>query len=607
MSKLIPFNFVTNYSAMKRYLLPLFIFVLIAGNVLGQDARFSQIWAFPTMLNPALSGKFDGKIRTSAGYSYQNTDVGTVTHQFGLVDQKFLGKGQNKDNYFGAALSYYQYGTNAVTPITGRFVALSGAYHMNITPDGVHSMGLGTQLAIANGVYRKVRETFQYDKEISGGGFRYTNVEYAALGSAVASGENKKTYLDWNAGAYYKYSGDNITFEAGLGAYHFLHPKNSVAKIDPESKLRARFTFHTSMNIALSDEKSILVQNIYWKEGLYWASTALDANNLITNWAGFEYQTNPSKDKFYANYGLYTRSFKTYMPYISLFSPNGLNLRFSIESPINAKKFEVYTAKRVEVGIGYTFQRTKNTKRIRAYVNTSRLSEREAREKEERDAEARAMASSQYTPPSFQQNQGGMMSAANQFDMDGDGISNNLDRCPTQFGTLANSGCPFADADGDGVLDHVDACPLVPGSPRNGGCPEDNVVNTKQIKPTTPDPLEEQMGKDTLRYNIYFETGKYTLSNNSFDILNKVVHLLKSNEDYRCVLTGHTDIEGISKNNILLSQTRATVAQKYLMSYGVDDKRVQIKYYGDTQPVPIFGKDYEWMNRRVEVVLIKLK
>ena len=44
-------------------------------------------------------------------------------------------------------------------------------------------------------------------------------------------------------------------------------------------------------------------------------------------------------------------------------------------------------------------------------------------------------------------------------DSDGDGVADNLDKCPDVAGDPRNAGCPFTDSDGDGVADKDDKCP----------------------------------------------------------------------------------------------------------------------------------------------------
>ena len=58
---------------------------------------------------------------------------------------------------------------------------------------------------------------------------------------------------------------------------------------------------------------------------------------------------------------------------------------------------------------------------------------------------------------------------ADQKDSDGDGVADQLDKCPTEMGTAATNGCP--DTDGDSVPDNEDKCPGVAGTSKLIGCP----------------------------------------------------------------------------------------------------------------------------------------
>jgi len=58
-------------------------------------------------------------------------------------------------------------------------------------------------------------------------------------------------------------------------------------------------------------------------------------------------------------------------------------------------------------------------------------------------------------------------------DSDGDGVTDNIDRCANVKGSVECEGCPCPsnDTDGDGVLNIVDKCPTQAGPSRNFGCP----------------------------------------------------------------------------------------------------------------------------------------
>src|SRR6185437_751734 len=61
----------------------------------------------------------------------------------------------------------------------------------------------------------------------------------------------------------------------------------------------------------------------------------------------------------------------------------------------------------------------------------------------------------------------------NDFDSDGDGVPDRLDKCPgTPSGVKVDAnGCPL-DTDGDGIPDYLDKCPDVKGTAAYNGCPE---------------------------------------------------------------------------------------------------------------------------------------
>ena len=80
-------------------------------------------------------------------------------------------------------------------------------------------------------------------------------------------------------------------------------------------------------------------------------------------------------------------------------------------------------------------------------------------------------------------------------DNDRDGILDRDDQCPNEPGPLENHGCPWPDRDKDGILDKDDACPDVPGPVENHGCPwedrdKDGVLDRDDECPDLPGPKE---------------------------------------------------------------------------------------------------------------------
>jgi outer membrane protein OmpA-like peptidoglycan-associated protein len=82
-------------------------------------------------------------------------------------------------------------------------------------------------------------------------------------------------------------------------------------------------------------------------------------------------------------------------------------------------------------------------------------------------------------------------------DEDHDGVRNSVDRCPSEPGDIARSGCSAKDTDADGIEDSLDGCPLEPGPAARQGCPvqdqdKDDVPDDSDSCPTAPGPAENR-------------------------------------------------------------------------------------------------------------------
>lgn len=97
-------------------------------------------------------------------------------------------------------------------------------------------------------------------------------------------------------------------------------------------------------------------------------------------------------------------------------------------------------------------------------------------------------SSSQQVARDDRDEEPGILSRVLGNDSDGDGILNDVDKCPNdpedRDGFQDEDGCPEPDNDGDGILDVNDKCPNQPeninGFEDEDGCPETNVNRAKQ-------------------------------------------------------------------------------------------------------------------------------
>jgi OOP family OmpA-OmpF porin len=117
-------------------------------------------------------------------------------------------------------------------------------------------------------------------------------------------------------------------------------------------------------------------------------------------------------------------------------------------------------------------------------------------------------------------------------------------------------------------------------------------------------PIEE--GQIVRLNNIFFATGKSTLSNQSFPELNRIAITMTDNKTLAIELGGHTDNVGADDFNMKLSQERADSVREYLIGKGIEPDRVASKGYGETAPVAKNDTpEGQQLNRRVEFKILK--
>lgn len=245
-------------------------------------------------------------------------------------------------------------------------------------------------------------------------------------------------------------------------------------------------------------------------------------------------------------------------------------------------------------------------------------------------------------------------------DRDNDGIRDDIDKCPDVAGLLSNEGCPLKDRDKDGIVDEKDPCPDEYGEIANFGCPPgklppgfdpnkfngypdeyntanddpnrrnadgrrnkrfpnakpgdrdgDGIPDEKDPCPNTPGengagcpdiPIEARNAIDFAIRNVYFDTDKAEIKEESFDYLNRLAEWMLAHEEYNIDMQGHTDKRNSTEYNEVLSKNRVNNAKSYLMSKGIESYRVKISWFGEARPVTTGDNEAAYRkNRRVEM------
>jgi outer membrane protein OmpA-like peptidoglycan-associated protein len=181
-------------------------------------------------------------------------------------------------------------------------------------------------------------------------------------------------------------------------------------------------------------------------------------------------------------------------------------------------------------------------------------------------------------------------------DSDGDGVFDGLDQCEgTPKGCTVNpNGCP-SDADQDGICDGLDRCPDTPATARVDakGCPI--IVSEKETEMLETGMIRLQ--------NVNFDTGKATIKEESYPVLDEVGTILLKWPELRIEIGGHTDSRGSDAFNQKLSEERAQSVLAYVTQKFPDLKADQFTAvgYGESKPlVPNTSALNMAKNRRVE-------
>jgi outer membrane protein OmpA-like peptidoglycan-associated protein len=131
-----------------------------------------------------------------------------------------------------------------------------------------------------------------------------------------------------------------------------------------------------------------------------------------------------------------------------------------------------------------------------------------------------------------------------------------------------------------------------------GGCPHWERGVQEQI---TKELLE--FGKTRL-YGINFDVDSDIIRDESKPTLDKIIAMLRSESSMNLIIEGHTDSDGPTDKNQILSEKRAESVKSYLVSGGIPSTRLFTKGYGESTPVApnttVAGKA---QNRRVELVV----
>jgi outer membrane protein OmpA-like peptidoglycan-associated protein len=115
--------------------------------------------------------------------------------------------------------------------------------------------------------------------------------------------------------------------------------------------------------------------------------------------------------------------------------------------------------------------------------------------------------------------------------------------------------------------------------------------------------------KFTFSSEILFPTNSSYLNESSTKNIAEVAKVIAQKDKSQDILVeGHSDKTGTSEYNLWLSEKRAVSVKNYLVTLGIEGKRIKTAGLGDTNPIADNKtKEGRLTNRRVEITLLTAK
>lgn len=242
------------------FLLTACLLVGLQFTVNAQDPHFSQFYAAPVQMNPAMTGVFPGSFRLIANYRTQNYAVlGNQSYRTIAASADMRSRSGRDDSFgLGIAALNDQVGESNFTRSKA---VLSAAYHKNLGGGRYRS---GDQYLIGGAQLGVGQWTFDFNNLWFTEQFEITNAGEAFVNFAASNGETNLNametdlFIEFNAGLlYYNVIDDDNSFYLG-GAMHHLTEPNVTFLNDASEKLYRRYVGQIGGQFSLNREVSLL-------------------------------------------------------------------------------------------------------------------------------------------------------------------------------------------------------------------------------------------------------------------------------------------------------------------------------------------------------------
>ncbi len=246
-----------------------------SNNLLAQDQHFTQFYASPLTLNPALAGSFSGTYRMSLIYrdQWRSALVNPFSTYSAAIDYRtpLRFKKRVLKDHIGVGVLFY----NDRVPEVGFYhnqINLVGAYHKSLNHRKNEFLTLGIQWGFNQ---RNINyENLSFNDEFNG-------TDGYTLPGRETLPQNNFAFTDLAAGINYTYAPDrSIGFYAGAAMHHISEPQLSFyqfeenPQFDVDNRLYRKYTAHVGLKIPMGERVQMLPRALVYSQGPHMAVNA---------------------------------------------------------------------------------------------------------------------------------------------------------------------------------------------------------------------------------------------------------------------------------------------------------------------------------------------
>jgi len=253
-------HFLLFIDAKSRVIVLLLLAALIFPSLKGQDLHYSQFYNAPLVINPGLTGVFNGDQRVTLSFRDQGRSLPIPYLSFtAAYDQKVYPK--KSDKGFWGIGGFFNYDKQGDSQLQLLNLNLTGSYSRILNENNI--ITIGGMLGYANRGFDPEALTWDTNWDTS------TNSFNGALGSGENFSFESFNFIETALGINYRWQKSERTkLDFGVGGFHLTKPKSRFYET-VEQALPMRFSLYAIHSRELTDKIDVQVDVMYQLQDKY--------------------------------------------------------------------------------------------------------------------------------------------------------------------------------------------------------------------------------------------------------------------------------------------------------------------------------------------------